>query len=358
MNIIIMHYKKSNEWKADMTKRDYNVDLVRVVAVLCVLSVHFFLNNGFYDQLCIGKRMYIATVMRSACMICVPLFIILTGYLMNKKEFSAKYFWNIKKVLIVYVLSMLMIMLYQAVRYQEVFSIKDVIYHITNYSYYAWYIEMYIGLYLLIPFINLAYHNLKSKKEKGGMCVVLFVITAAPSLVNSFGGLKILPEWWANIYPLTYYVIGAYISEYKDEIKLSLKQNLIIIAASFLLAGTLSYMISYNTTFMWTSWNNFGGFTNVLSATSVFLFLIRINIENWKPGIHKILRFVATISLPIYLVSYIADDIWYEILNSRIPNPLDRFFYFVPVVGCVFITSVCLALIVHFIDLLQKRIIR
>lgn len=339
-----------------MIKRDYNADLVRVVAVLSVLSVHFFLNNGFYDQICIGKRMYVATVMRSAFMVCVPLFILLTGYLMNKKEYSVKYFLNVKKVLIVYILSMLLIMLYRAVRYQEIFSIKDVIYNITNYSYYAWYIEMYIGLYLLIPFVNLAYHNLKSRNEKRGMCIVLFIITAGPSLVNSFGGLKILPEWWANIYPLTYYVIGAYIAEYKDEIKLSLRLNLVFIVICFLMAGTLSYAISYNTTFMWTSWNNFGGFTNVLSATCVFLFLIRLNATKWRTGIHRAMRFVSTLSLPIYLLSYIADDIWYVVLNNNVPNPLDRFFYFIPIIGCVFATSICLALVVNFIDMLQKKL--
>lgn len=339
-----------------MMKRDYNADLVRVVAVLSVLSVHFFLNNGFYDQICVGKRMYVATVMRSAFMICVPLFILLTGYLMNKKEYSVKYFLNIKKVLIVYLLSMLMIMLYEAVRYQKVFLLKDIISNITNYAYYSWYIEMYIGLYLLIPFINLAYNNLKNKAEKGGMCIVLFIITAGPSLVNSFGGMKILPEWWANIYPLTYYVIGAYIAEYKDEIKFPLKLNFVCIAICFLLAGTLSYAISYNTTFLWLSWNNFGGFTNVLSATAVFLFLIKINITDWNPAIHRVIRFVAKISLPIYLLSYIADDIWYSVLNNNVLNPLDRFFYYLPTVGCVFVTSVCLASVVHFIDTLPKRV--
>ena len=30
---------------------------------------------------------------------------------------------------------------------------------------YAWYVEMYIGLFLLIPFLNLIYNNLKSQRQ-------------------------------------------------------------------------------------------------------------------------------------------------------------------------------------------------
>ena len=36
-----------------------------------------------------GKRMLVMTVMRSAFMICVPLFIMLTGYLMSRRPCRA-----------------------------------------------------------------------------------------------------------------------------------------------------------------------------------------------------------------------------------------------------------------------------
>lgn len=71
-----------------MKKRNINLDIIRSIAVFSVLSVHFFLNNGFYTEIIKGKRMFVMFTMRTAFMICVPLFAILTGYLMNKKILS------------------------------------------------------------------------------------------------------------------------------------------------------------------------------------------------------------------------------------------------------------------------------
>ncbi len=76
-----------------MKKRNINLDIIRSIAVFSVLSVHFFLNNGFYTEIIKGKRMFVMFTMRTAFMICVPLFAILTGYLMNKKILSKTYYF-------------------------------------------------------------------------------------------------------------------------------------------------------------------------------------------------------------------------------------------------------------------------
>ena len=72
----------------DLSRRSSALDITRIVALFTVISVHFFLNNGFYSEPMFGKRMLVMTVMRSAFMICVPLFIMLTGYLMSRKSLS------------------------------------------------------------------------------------------------------------------------------------------------------------------------------------------------------------------------------------------------------------------------------
>lgn len=42
-----------------MKKRNINLDIIRSIAVFSVLSVHFFLNNGFYTEIIKGKRMFV-----------------------------------------------------------------------------------------------------------------------------------------------------------------------------------------------------------------------------------------------------------------------------------------------------------
>ena len=78
-----------------MKKRNINIDLIKCIAVFSVISVHFFLNTNFYNTPVVGNKMYIAVFFRTLFMICVPLFIITTGYLMKNKELNKKYYENV-----------------------------------------------------------------------------------------------------------------------------------------------------------------------------------------------------------------------------------------------------------------------
>ena len=201
-----------------MKNRNINIDLVKCVAVFCVISVHFFLNNGFYDKEVVNLNMYLGVFFRTLFMICVPLFLITTGYLMNNKKISKKYYLGINRVLIIYLLDAIMYLGYQTLYYKESFSLKHIIKCILNFDIgYSWYIEMYLGLFMLIPFINLIYNNLNSKKEKQLLILTMLALTSFQGIFNI--KYNLIPDWWINIYPLTYYFIGCYLKEYQIKMK-------------------------------------------------------------------------------------------------------------------------------------------
>ena len=81
------------------------MDIVRCTALFCVVSVHFFLNSGFYDETVSGWRMYLMTMLRTGFMICVPLFMVLSGYLMLHKKAEKSYFMKIGRTLVIYLLA-------------------------------------------------------------------------------------------------------------------------------------------------------------------------------------------------------------------------------------------------------------
>lgn len=91
-----------------MRNRNINIDLIKCIAVFSVISVHFFANTGFYDKTISGNDMYIAVFFRTLFMICVPLFIITTGYLMKNKILSKKYYLGAVRVIIIYGLTTLL----------------------------------------------------------------------------------------------------------------------------------------------------------------------------------------------------------------------------------------------------------
>ena len=82
--------------KDRLKERDTNLDIIRIVAACSVMYIHFYLNNGFYKQPIMGRRMYVMILMRTPVMICVPLFMILTGYLMSGRRFSIQSIVSVK----------------------------------------------------------------------------------------------------------------------------------------------------------------------------------------------------------------------------------------------------------------------
>lgn len=77
-----------------MKKRNINIDLIKCIAVFSVISVHFFANVGLYKNVINSTNMYIGIFFRTLFMICVPLFIITTGYLMKNKTLSKNIIWE------------------------------------------------------------------------------------------------------------------------------------------------------------------------------------------------------------------------------------------------------------------------
>jgi len=73
-----------------------------------------------------------------------------------------------------------------------------------NALYYGWYVEMYLGLLLLIPFLNIALRHMSSKTLLI-LSSVMLVLTALPGAVHWLP----IPDYWRKLYPFTYYILGA-----------------------------------------------------------------------------------------------------------------------------------------------------
>lgn len=347
-------------------KRNINLDLIRVVAIFTVLSVHFFLQTGFYDEIVVGKRMFLMGTMRTLFMICVPLFLLLTGFLMNKKVASRKYYGGLKKTYMMYVLASIACLIHLSISRNQSFGIIESIKMILNFSAasYSWYIEMYIGLFLLIPFLNLLYNGLKSKRQKIGLVVTMFSLTVLPSVVNIWGisreihsifmpggsanWVKIIPSYWGALWPLTYYFIGAYIREY--DIKIRKRDNFILLVISLILFGIFNYMRSYQTTYEMSDYNSFQGIQPTILAVLVFLLILHMNLENISNILKSIITKISELSLGMYLVSSIFDTLIYPKLNARILEMPKRMEWYIVIVPLVFICSLVLSGILDYIS--------
>ena len=124
------------------------LDAIRIFALICVVSVHFFLYSGFYEVDLVGWTLYGATLARTFFMICVPLFLMLSGYLMRNKKPSKAYYSKIIRIIGEYLLAAVFCIGCVAIRdrdnlgFIKAFLIQ--IFGIFNYEAvaYSWYVNM------------------------------------------------------------------------------------------------------------------------------------------------------------------------------------------------------------------------
>lgn len=304
-------------------------------------------------------------MVRSLFMVCVPLFMILSGYLMWQKTLSRVYYKGLLKTLEIYVLASIACLLFKRFVQGDVeVTVRSGILAILDFdaANYAWYIEMYIGLFLLIPFLNLAYHGLKSQREKQVLVATMILLTLVPRLLNNFNFT--VDGWWASpstadkydplvpgfftaMYPITYYFIGAYLREF--DWKISKKKNFALLILAVVLFGCYNYWRSDGGKFVWASNSTWGG-ENLITASLLFTLLVHIKTEKWPAAFKSALTYISNISLGLYLVSWIFDRIVYDgFLKPAVPEITERWKFYPLAVPAVFLGAAGLASLLYLI---------
>lgn len=358
-------------------KRDLNADLIRCIATYSVISVHFLLNCGFYYFPTIGTDMYIMSVMRACFMVCVPLFMILTGYLMWQKTLTKGYYKGIWKTIEIYVLASIACLLFKKYAQGEDVTIQSAVFAILDFSgaNYAWYIEMYIGLFLIIPFLNGAYHSLEvsgkessaddgentGKHKKQILVLTMIFLTMLPKIVNNFDLVtegwwaspslsesytKLIPSFFTGMYPLTYYFIGAYLREYGC--RLSRWKNILLFVLAVLVFGTYNFYRSDGQDFVWGSNSTWGG-ENLITASLLFILLLHLHPDRWPRLIRRAILQISRVSLGLYLVSWIFDKIIYPVFMKYVPDVLDRWKYYPVVAPTVFACAFAASFLIYLL---------
>lgn len=321
-------------------KREAGLDLIRITGVLFVISVHHFLYNGFYSEPQTGLLMWAADSFRWLCFCCNGLFMMLTGYLKSQKRLDSRYYTGLVSLLVGYVLCCIVIFPLQSRLITEELTLAEWGYKLISFGNYAWYVEMYIGLILFSPVVNLALAQIKGKKALLGTVGILFVLTGLPSLTT----WHIAPDYWTGIYPVTYYVLGAVIRRIQPDVKPW--QGLGAAALICMGLGGMSVMTaegSFSTGYT----QGYGGFWTTMIALSVFLGLYRV-----KPG-QNVCRGLQWLSGGCYegFMLSLIPDLWAYKLLTQWHTPEKWPLLYVCVTVPIFVVSLLAGKLMHTLAL-------
>ena len=301
-----------------MKERSPGLDLVRTLAILCVLVTHSIAYTGVMNTSPASPVFGVYLVMRFAAMAGVPLFLLLSGYLCCEKKFSRTYYGGVLSVVLSYGLIAAAAVVLASVSGAQNYTVWEGIRGVLNFTAhgYAWYVEMYLGLFLLIPFLNILFEGLQTARARRILIVSLALLTFLPPTLESFrvGGvaLDVLPDYWRALYPLSYYFIGAYIRKHPPE--LSRLSRLILAGIATALPCVLCYIFTMRDgSYAWYMMNGFASATAALSGVVYFLLFFDLPV-NGRP-LRFILSEISICSFEMYLFSYITDQGMVRVLD-------------------------------------------
>ena len=172
-----------------------------------------------------------------------------------------------------------------------------------------------------------------NKKGKIVLVMSLIIITSLPSIINVYrfsrvDGIvwwlhpainleytKLIPDKWYTVYPITYYFMGCYLREYKLPIKK--RTSLIFIILLELVFGAYVYWRSYENNFVNGPWSEYYSLFVLVLAALVFDLFFKLDYSKIPEWLKKMFKFVSGLSLGIYLLSSIFDNMFYAVLNSK-----------------------------------------
>lgn len=332
-----------------ISKRETNIDLLRILAMLMVITLHS-INNPEISAGNVSFSMYNTILIRfldSLSLTANGIFIIISGYYMIDKKM------NLKKILslwgrvlfysiLIYIVSEFVLGI-KTTTYESFFPLLTGQY---------WFISAYIVLCFLSPVLNILANKLSQKQYKYFivfMIVTLGIIKVFFEKSGTFSG-TLLPVFML-------YFIGGYIRKY-----IEIKEKQYYFAKYILLACifTLIFIIlailpriiipkAYGSIVNFLA--DFRQHDNlIMIAMTIFVLLKFRTIKIKSQTINQIITFIVPSVFSVYLIHYNINIRWY-IWNLLGINYYANTWYFIPYLLCtiilVFIS--CLA-----IDLLRR----
>lgn len=295
-------------------ERMQGLDIIRTLAIFFVFLIHMIAITEATKSDVADIKWGIMNVARFLALNCVPLFLLLTGFLQSRKRLTLRHYTGGIPLIFSYLsVSAIVALLYTTEFGAPGDRVDRLILHIFDFSFgYAWYVEMYLCIFLLIPFLNILFDALEQRGQLA-LIGVLVLLTMVPSLVGNFQvtgiWFEIIPDFLENMYVIAYYFIGAYIARYRP----SPKKFWCVIASIIVLLGeTLAVWLWRDSEYSWHICNEFNCLTHAVVSVCIFLFFYDI-----KPNC-RALNFVfgeiSVCSFEMYLLSYFTDKWFYKYL--------------------------------------------
>jgi len=293
-------------------KKNIGIELLRIICMFMILGLHFNMHGNILEQLNELTKFNGFFILMVECIfiVAVNVFVLISGYNLHSKKFKKERIINLLGKVWLINLIMCIIMYFTG---NIALNIKNLLYFVLPFTLQEyWFVNTYVYLIILIPFINILIENI-DKKNFNYLLLVLLVLNSILSCIPNV--TVILNSGYSVIWFINLYLIGAYINKYNINIQKT--HNFILYIFSILIL-TFSFVALYNLKSL-----NFAmkllNYNNILVLIpSILLFNLALNI-NLSDNKSKLILFISQSCFSVYLITeniFTRNVLWNKLINT------------------------------------------
>lgn len=194
-----------------MKERDTSIELLRVIAMLMVTTLHALGHGGVLEQYDFGTPGYVFFYfIETLCIVAVNVFVLITGYFMVKSEFKIS---RVIKLLLQVEFFSVICLIFAKFLFHANIGLKGIMYTflpLTSNTY--WFVSAYIILIILAPILNILIKSINKQQH----AMILFALTILFSIIPTFcfWSRDILGNGYNFVWFIVLYFTAAYIRLY------------------------------------------------------------------------------------------------------------------------------------------------
>lgn len=285
-----------------MNRRNLNIDLIKILACFFVVALHT--QRNYQLELIHNPILYYI----SRC--AVPLFLMVNGYLLLKKErIDYKYvFRKIKNILIVILFWTFAYCILDTIRKEEITNIFDIF--VGTFTQdgalaHLWFFWTLIIIYITLPILyKLKVFDDKNKFKK--VIILMLVISVIIDIIFNYiyviyntNILKIIPQCFRIWIWFLYFFIGGYYNRYIHT-SITLKKNIIFTTVLTVISFIYQYQLFVKINYTINSEYIYGNLIIILWVISIFNLLNNIRINEYK--FKRIIEYLSNYIMGIYIL--------------------------------------------------------
>ena len=183
-------------------KRTNSIDLIKFIASVFVIGVHYLPSINFLNISLMKKTAFFASIIYTIFLTCVPLFFLCSGYLLSSRKITKTHYLKFTYFIITICIILTVVRL--------------VNFHSTNFltliKKLPYYIPYYFIIYLFAPYINLSLNKLSKKQFNFLLFSLILVICIFPTTESIFH--ITITNFMRFAHPVLFYIMGVYIKNY------------------------------------------------------------------------------------------------------------------------------------------------